>query len=326
LVRLWLLASILLLVCNCGYVGEPLPPLLNIPQPVADLAAVQRGSKIIVQFTLPVFTTEGRNIRPPLVWDFRIGEAGQGEFHIEDWAARAVSPVKPQIDNLRVSYEFPVTPWIGKDVILGVRVQGGNRRFSDWSKFVTLSVLKPPDIPRDLKTQNLPDGVRLTWTGAGSSYRIYRSTEAQGGFTVAATTETPEYLDRAIEYGKPIRYIVQAIVKTGAGDVESELSKEVSRTPVDEFPPAAPAGLAAVPTVSSIELAWDRNTEGDLAGYRIYRALPGGDFVKIAEVAVTPVYTDKTVESGKHYRYAVTAFDQAGNESKRSHEVEVSTP
>jgi fibronectin type 3 domain-containing protein len=326
LLRLWLLPSILLFLCGCGYVGEPLPPLLNIPQPVADLAAVQRGSKIIIQFTLPVFTTEGRNIRPPLVWDLRIGEPGKGEFHVEDWAARAASPIKPQVDNGHVNYEIAVTPWVGKDVILGVRVQSGNRRFSDWSKLVTLSVLKPPAIPRDLKTENLPDGVRLTWTGAGSSYRIYRSTEAEGGFTVAATTETPEYLDRAIEYGKPVHYIVQAMVKTGAGEVESDLSQEVSRTPVDVFPPAPPAGLAAVPTVSSIELAWDRNNEPDLAGYRIYRAVAGGDFEKIGEIALTPIYTDKTVESGKHYRYAVTAFDHAGNESKRSQEVEVSTP
>ena len=48
-----------LLVTGCGYVGDPLPPALNIPVPVADLNAVQRGDQIIIQFTVPQMTTEG---------------------------------------------------------------------------------------------------------------------------------------------------------------------------------------------------------------------------------------------------------------------------
>src|SRR5438067_1335818 len=48
-----------LLATGCGYIGEPLPPLANIPARVNDLAAVQRGSRIFVQFTIPSHTTEG---------------------------------------------------------------------------------------------------------------------------------------------------------------------------------------------------------------------------------------------------------------------------
>jgi len=123
-----------------------------------------------------------------------------------------------------------------------------------------------------------------------------------------------------------VRYMVQAIIKTGTTEVESDLSMEVTKTPVDEFPPAVPAGLTAVPTASSIELTWDRDTEPDLAGYRIYRAASGGEFEKIGETAEAPSYSDKQVESGKQYRYAVSAFDKAGNESKRSVEIDVTAP
>ena len=108
--------------------------------------------------------------------------------------------------------------------------------------------------------------------------------------------------------------------------MESDLSEPVTKIPADEFPPAAPAGLTAVPTTTSIELAWDRDTEPDLAGYRVYRAAPGGEFEKIGETAEAPSYSDKQVESGKQYRYAVSAFDKAGNESKRSVEIVVAAP
>ena len=38
-------------------------PLLNIPVPVKDFAAVQRGAVIIYQFTLPELTTEGKQAK-----------------------------------------------------------------------------------------------------------------------------------------------------------------------------------------------------------------------------------------------------------------------
>jgi hypothetical protein len=312
--------------CGCGFVGEPLPPLLNIPQPVADLAAVQRGSKIIVHFTLPQLTTEGVGIKPPLQWDLRMGEPLAGEFRTEEWATRAQSPPEPHVENGRVSYEIPAAAWIGKDVVLAVRVAGANQRFSAWSKLQVLTVVQPPAPPRDLKAENVLEGVRLTWSGAGPSFRVYRRAEGEAEFTVAANTETHEFLDRATEYGKPVHYIVQAIVKTGTGEVESDLPGEVSKTPADEFPPAVPGGLTAVPTANSIELTWDRDTEPDLAGYRVYRAAPGGEFEKIGETAEAPSYSDRQIESGKKYRYAVSAFDKTGNESKRSIELEMAAP
>ena len=225
-----------------------------------------------------------------------------------------------------MSYEIPAAPWVGKDVVLGVRVAGANGHPSAWSKLLALSVVQPPAPPRDLKAENVLEGVRLTWSGDGPAYRVYRRADADAAFTVAANTEAREYLDRATEYGKPVRYIVQAIVKTGTGEVESDLSMEVTRTPADEFPPAVPAGLTAVPTANSIELTWDRDTEPDLAGYRIYRAAPGGEFQKIGETAEAPSYSDRQIEAGKKYRYTVSAFDKAGNESKQSAEIEVAAP
>jgi len=55
------LTALAAVLSGCGYVAGPLPPLANIPARVTDLAAVQRGGKLIVQFTVPQLTTEGRH-------------------------------------------------------------------------------------------------------------------------------------------------------------------------------------------------------------------------------------------------------------------------
>jgi hypothetical protein len=309
--------------CGCGYVGEPLPPLLNIPQAVDDLAAVQRGSRIVVQFTLPKLTTEGVAVKPPVQWDLRAGEAGTGEFHIEQWAARAQILNHGAVENGRVRYEVPAAAWIGKDIVLGVRVTGARGRPSDWSKLVTITVIAPPAMPRELKVDSVPEGVRLSWSGAGPAYRVFRRADGEEGFRAMGDTAAREFVDRGTEYGKTYRYAVQTIAKTGTGEVESELSPPRPITPADLFPPAIPTGLQAVPTPNTIELAWERDTEPDLAGYRIYRAAAGGEFEKIGETGETTSYSDRQVESGKQYRYAVSAFDKSGNESKRSEPIEL---
>jgi fibronectin type 3 domain-containing protein len=82
--------------------------------------------------------------------------------------------------------------------------------------------------------------------------------------------------------------------------------------------------LRADAAPGSIELVWDRNTEADLAGYRIYRSTGDGPFEKLAELNEIPNYSDRAVEHGKTYHYALTAFDRSTppNESARSARIE----
>jgi fibronectin type 3 domain-containing protein len=230
------------------------------------------------------------------------------------------------VENGRVRCESAATPWTGKEIVLAVRITGGRGRPSAWSNLVTMKIIPAPTPPRDVRADNTREGVRLLWGGSGPSYRVFRRAGNEPGLTPVGNTEARELVDRATEYGKEYHYLVQAIAKTGTGEVESDLSIEAIITPRDTFPPAIPAGLSAVPATNSIELGWERATDPDLAGYRVYRALPGGDFEKIAETPETPSYSDRQIESGKQYRYAVSAFDKSGNESNRSDPIEVTAP
>ena len=60
--------------------------------------------------------------------------------------------------------------------------------------------------------------------------------------------------------------------------------------------------------------------------YRVYRAQANGALEKIADVTAVPNYSDRKVEHGKSYRYAIAAVDRAGNESPRSAPIEVAMP
>ncbi len=317
-------AAAALLLAGCGYVGEPLPPLANIPPKVSDLAALQRGGHIILQFTVPARTTEGHPIPPPLRLDLRAGTAEH--FEEAQWAAAARQIPPGEMANGVARYEIPAADWTGKEVIFGVRVAAGNGKQSDWSNFVVVPVVPPPDKPSGVATSVTPQGVRLTWQARGTEFRVLRKT-GEGAYSVVASVPTPEWTDTATEVGKRYVYLVQTIAKLGNGkEAESELSDEAAIVPQDMFPPAVPKGLQASIAPNSIELNWERNTEEDLSGYRVYRAEGNGTLEKIADVTAVPSYSDRKVEHGKSYRYAIAAVDQAGNESARGAPIEVAMP
>jgi fibronectin type 3 domain-containing protein len=76
----------------------------------------------------------------------------------------------------------------------------------------------------------------------------------------------------------------------------------------------------------TIDLGWDRNTDADLAGYRIYRAVGDGPFVRIPGEIEPPSFRDTQVQTGQRYRYVITAVDKLGNESGRSEPAEAEAP
>jgi hypothetical protein len=315
------LATALVFLVGCGYVGGPLTPLANVPTGVSDLAAVERGSAIVVRFTVPTKTTENVDIAKPLKLDLRVGIA-PAPFSTEEWADRATKLSGIRVSQGIATCEIPVAPWIGKVATIGVRVFGSNGKAQGWSNFGNVAIIAPPAVPADVAPRNVIAGVLLSWSGAGDRFRVMRRASATEAWTEVTIQTSREWTDTSTEYGKEYTYEVQALVDVGDGKfAESDFSAPRSITPQDEFPPAVPAGLRAVPAVNSIELVWDRNTEPDLALYRVYRSTGDGPSEKLADVDV-PSYSDHAVEPGKTYRYAITAVDKTGNESARSGTVE----
>jgi hypothetical protein len=258
---------------------------------------------------------EGVLLKPPTTLDVRVGFAGG------DWERGAKEIANAVAEIGRAHAEFAAADWIGRDVTIGARVIGPNGKESAWALY-NLHVVRPLDAPAGLKTEPTAQGVRVSWGGGPGTFRVLRRSGGDREFSTVAEVEAREWTDSNAEFGKSYAYRVQRIEK----QAESDLSSEAEITPRDVFPPAVPAGLNASPAPASIELTWERNTEPDLAGYRLYRAEGAGEYERIAEVSQVPAYSDQKVERGKTYRYEVSAIDRSGNESARSAQVEASIP
>jgi hypothetical protein len=330
-VRLRLLSIVMivtaaLLLNACAYISEPLPPFMNIPGRAENLAVVERGSNLIVHFTLPTLTTEGQALKQGLRLDLRIGPKPAGQFNVATWAAGATAVGGGTAANGVAEYKIPVADWIGREVTMAARVVGGsNGRDAGWTDPVSVTVIPPIEQPHGVHAEAVPEGVRLTWQGPATAFVILRRGPEEKDYATLGRTEKPEYVDTTAQFGQPYSYIVIATAPAAKGEAQSELSQEASITPVDTFPPAAPIGLRAVPSTSSIELAWDRNTEPGLTGYRVYRATGNGALERVGESEIAS-YSDHKIEAGKTYRYAVTAVKKNGRESAQSAVVEASTP
>jgi len=72
---------------------------------------------------------------------------------------------------------------------------------------------------------------------------------------------------------------------------------------------------------AQVSLAWDPNTEADLAGYKIYYGNYSENYQWTVDVGNQTTCTISNLLSGKKYYIAATAYDSFGNESDYSNEV-----
>lgn len=309
------------LLAGCGYVGDPLPPALNIASPVVDLRAVEYGDTLIVDFTIPPLTTEGLALKRIGEVDLRIG-APVAPFSADHWSAGADKIPVVVEEAGPVHAEIPVSGWVGKEVLIAARVVNRKGRASSWSNMVSMTIVPPVETPSEVSARSAPEGVKLTWRSSEGAFRVFRRGPGEAQPALIGNANAPEYVDAAAQFGNSYEYLVQAV----QGQAESRISGTVAVTPRDVFEPVVPAGLDAVAGLGSVELLWDRNTEPDLRGYRVYRSCNNSAFERIAELVDAPAYTDRKIETGKKYRYAISAVDQAGNESKMSGAVEIAAP
>jgi len=325
-----ILPALAAVLSGCGYVAGPLAPLANIPARVADLAAVQRGSKLIIQFSAPVLTTEGVNIRQPASFDLRIGP-GAAPFSATQWASEAkqIPPVAAAGGIVR--YEVPCAEWTGEGVTIAVRALGANGKDAGWSNFANVDVIAPPDQPMDVRAEMTRGGLHLTWRARGDHFRVLRALapsdeREKGQYEKLAEVARPEWTDTTVETGRRYRYLVQTFVPQGDNHAaESDLSEPLEVAP-EPVAPSAPTGLRGVAAPNSIELAWEAPADSGIKGYRVYRAAAGGGFERIAEIGAIPIYSDHAVEHGQTYRYAIAALGATGKEGPQSQPLDITLP
>lgn len=322
---------LILALSGCGYTGDPLPPALNIPERIVDLTGVQRGGKFVIAFTPSLMSTDKILLEEFHRVELRYGPIPEGDFSMDRWLAASREAKGVPAKAERTLVEVPVSDMVGRTILFAVRAYGPSGRPASWSNLLTLRAVEPPQTPAGFRAASHPQGVLLTWdrgsATADANWRVFRKGPDDRELSQRAVAAENRWIDLSVEEGKTYAYAVQLIVPVGAGaDAESDLPEPVAIQPEDTFPPAVPAGLNAIIGVKTVELAWERNSEPDLAGYVILRALGNAPLARLDGTLTAPSFSDTTAESGKTYRYAVASIDRKNNVSNPSEPITITAP
>ena len=319
-----------LLLLGCGSVGPPLPPLLNIPERSDDLSARQTMEGVVLEWTWPVLTTEGMPLCDLSEFAVhRLEIAGPDQVPSREQFGRnttlaaslkdtALEPFGP---GERVRIILPAKSLVGKTFAFGVRGSSSRGRTLGFSDPVVIHVVEPPGPPAAPVVTLGQDAIAIEWKAAerASAYRVFRGADPNGPFDEIGRTQETTFRDPDFQWKHHYYYLVRSYGRSATGEVEGPDSSLVDVFTQDTFPPRAPLELRTVVTANSVELSWQPNTEEDLAGYRVWRAVTSGDAVALHdELLPSPAYSDQSVEPGQPYRYAISAVDLEGNESELS--------
>jgi hypothetical protein len=223
----------------------------------------------------------------------------------------------PAVDPRKVRY--PVRVYV-------VRGVARNGRGGPPSPRVEVPIGLVPDPPGGLAAKNTEKAVVLEWLPVVDSaapgvparaYNVYRA-ESPDEPLNAAPLESATFELTGVPLGTELCVRVRSVDASSAILVESAMSAPACVTPLDEFPPAPPKGLAAVTTPGAIQLIWDASTEADLAGYLVLRAdAPDETLQPLTPAPIRDaVYRDASVKPGIRYVYAIVAVDSAARPNR----------
>jgi len=168
-----------------------------------------------------------------------------------------------------------------------------------------------PFTPRGFTAVNHQRSIELQWTANTDAdlagYNVYRhsTNDTVVRKLTGALLTKPGYLDSTVWGDQTYYYRVTGVDHDG---FESAFSEEVSGHLI---PPATPANFVVGPGKKSIRLAWSPNSEGDFAGYNIFRGrTPDSGFVKLNTSLWHEVnFVDSTIQKDSIYYYYVEGVD-----------------
>jgi len=352
--RLSILLGALAAACawvGCGTPGAIQLPSLNLVQPTQDLSASRKGNKVTLNWTLPNKNTDRTLVQLKHLNDTlicrQVGTALMGDCHQVGSVAPPKGPEQRKGEperHIRMSYTDTLPLSLENEnppgfVTYAVEIMNDHFRSAGLSNQVTIPLAPTIPPPREVSAEVSSDGVHVNWSGGAVPaappgltyrYRIERALAGGGGYIALDDVDpAPQgsYLDHTFEWEKNYDYHITSVTDVRASGREASVEGDDSPTAKvftrDIYPPSQPVGLQAVFSGVGqkpfVDLTWAPNTEGDLAGYNVFRRTSGGVPQKLNQRPVpVPSYRDETVQPGTRYVYSVSAVDLRGNESPRS--------
>jgi hypothetical protein len=180
-----------------------------------------------------------------------------------------------------------------------------------------------PPVPQDLTATGGEHGVTIAFKPDSftPAYRLERAAGAGGPFAPLALITTSPYTDAQVTAGNTYWY---RLIALGTDLTESTPAGPLAALVSDQAPPP-PTGFNCRFTPEGMILLWDPSTVPDLAGYNLYRAEPGGVFVKRTPTPISGNQVIEDVSLNNVYAWQITAVDRQGHESPPSGVLEFST-
>lgn len=215
-----------------------------------------------------------------------------------------------------------------------IRSATSDRDVSKISNIVGMVPRYPaPEPPAGFEVIQGPRGLRVRWQPAQSiegqqilGYRIYRRDPQVRFWGNALGTAQPDdrtFLDETARFDASYIYGVTTVVQRNPL-IESAPGGAQEVEYVDTFPPGAPGEPVGLVEEGRVRLVWQAVDAPDLAGYHVYRRVPGQSGDKVHDgVLIRTEYVDEALEPGRTYLYRITAVDEEGNEGPPSDEVRV---
>jgi hypothetical protein len=348
-------------VATCGKRGDPLPPLRPVPAPLSDVTARRVDNRVELRFRIPATNADNSTppaierveifampspqgaTTPPPVAQVTADVNLRGRIDVRrpepaPTASPTPSPTPapaPPTPTPAVATPAPgdlatfvdtLAPAAGAvpPTLNYVLVEVAGRRRVP-SRLISVALLNTVAPPHDVASSYDERTLTLRWQpGAdGQSARVYDVDET--GRVLQPDVVPPIVKDATlavpVEFAKPHCFAVRGVEISAGVELESVATAPACVTPIDTFPPPAPADLRAFPGADAITLTWSAVSVPDLAGYVVLRGEGPGDTLQpLAEVVSATNYVDRQVQPGTIYRYAVRAVDNAPkrNESPES--------
>ncbi|HEY6446151.1 MAG TPA: hypothetical protein VIY53_06805 [Acidobacteriaceae bacterium] len=344
---------------GCGAPAAPLPPTLNLPQPVRDLAAVRAGDIVHLTFSVPQKTTDKLPVRGPITATLcRSVDTGPCQ-------PAGTLAIPAQAKSASMDDALPPELRQGPPRLLVYKVAILNhaaKSFAESAPAWTAAGAAPAPVT-GLTATPRRNGIMLSWHGTAAPADVVRfdrtrtsappsQPESKENNTFIGRKAAPEEpaeqvlrvpetasghlsfaVDTTAHTGSSYRYVAQRVQQVTLGnrtlDVASSPALPVETAYRDVFPPPVPTGLvsASDTAAKAIDLDWTPDVDPGLAGYIIYRRVAGSNrpperISAPGKPVTTSSWSDTSATPGQRYAYSVSAIDTSGNESRRSAEIE----
>lgn len=336
-----ILAVLLLLAAltGCGRKTALIPPEAATPVAIDDLTPHLDAKGVTLSWTYPALAESGRPLDK--IWSFAIlkSEVAADDFCADcpvrytksfSLDARGGKPGETfRFDDSQVKPRYHYT--------YKVVSRSGFKIESRDSNLVSFQWHPAAGAPVGLKLQPADSRIAISWQpvtvtasnaplAAPLRYQVYRSRDGKIFAPLGEPVDGLRFVDEGLENDKKYYYRVKAVRTLDGHEMPGVASQVIAGMARDMTPPPPPSGFTLVTLENQVKILWESVAAEDVAGYRIYRRLPGeSEYAMVGEVeggAFSFTDTNPPRDVGS-WSYVVTSYDRAqpANESVFSEEI-----